>query len=378
MPYITVPLSPAYHQITLEEILAGKTFVGPIRDNANNTRTYYTERDGSEMYDAGTVEFIIQKLEEFVERHADLYKADRHSLYHKFFIPKKSGGLREINAPVPALMDALNELKGILQNYAGAMYHTAAFAYVKGRSTIDAVKKHQFNNSHWFMKVDFHDFFGSTTQKFTLGMLTNIVPFNLVSKSPRGQTVLGKAMDLCFLDGGLPQGTPISPMLTNLLMIPVDFVLSNKLRSYNNQKFVYTRYADDMLISSGVEFKSADIQNLIREVLKQFDAPYTFKEEKTRYGSRSGANWNLGVMLNKDNEITVGHAKKKAFRAMINNYVLDKKHNKSWPVEDVQTMSGLLSYYKMIEPEYFTGLLQGLSVKYQFDIKSAIKADLKL
>jgi len=69
---------------------------------------------------------------------------------------------------------------------------------------------------------------------------------------------------------------------------------------------VYTRYADDLLISGRQGFSADEAQNVVGEVLAYFHAPFAVKPEKTRYGSRSGSNWNLGVVLNKDKEITIG------------------------------------------------------------------------
>jgi hypothetical protein len=275
-------------------------------------------------------------------------------------------------------MDALNELRAILEEKCNVLYHTSAFAYIKGRCTVDAVKKHQQNNSNWFLKVDFHDFFGSTTKEFTMKTLRNIVPFNLLLEFPRTGAEIEKALDLCFLDGGLPQGTPISPMLTNLLMIPIDFALANGFRNFHDkgQYFVYTRYADDMLISSLRDFDPKEVQEYIRTVIESVGAPYTFKEEKTRYGSRAGSNWNLGLMLNKDNEITVGHRAKKHFRAMMTNYILDSKNGVKWSVDDLHSMQGILSYYKMIERDYFEGLLNSMNEKHGVDVEKMIKRDL--
>ncbi|MCL2052843.1 MAG: hypothetical protein FWG90_00155 [Oscillospiraceae bacterium] len=45
-----------------------------------------------------------------------------------------------------------------------------------------------------------------------------------------GVIELQKALSLCFSNGGLPQGTPISPFITNVMMIPLDHKLSNSLR----------------------------------------------------------------------------------------------------------------------------------------------------
>ena len=39
----------------------------------------------------------------------------------------------------------------------------------------------------------------------------------------------------------------ISSLITNVMMIPVDFKLTKAFRNYEKQRFVYTRYADSMV-----------------------------------------------------------------------------------------------------------------------------------
>lgn len=374
MSYVTVPQSPMYHQFTLEELLTGKAKGnGLIRMNIANTRTIITDKP---FGDVAYINNLINILHDFNVRYADLASGERTSLYHQFFIPKPTGGLREINAPCPELMIALTELKTIFEESFGALYHTSAYAYIKQRSTVDAIKKHQQNDSKWFLKTDFSNFFGSTTPKFVLKMLKMIRPFDVVCEYG-GEEELIKALDLCFLKGGLPMGAPISPMLTNLIMIPIDYHLCKNLKSGElGQHYIYTRYADDMLISSYKPFKFTDMVDYINSILKQFDAPFALKPSKTRYGSRAGANWNLGLMLNKDNKITIGHKRKKTMRAMIHNYLMDKKNNISWPIEDVQTMNGQLSYFKMIESEYVDAIIESFNAKFNTDVMALIKADI--
>jgi hypothetical protein len=81
-------------------------------------------------------------------------------------------------------------------------------------------------------------------------------------------------------------------------------------------------------------------------------------------------------MLNKDNQITIGHKKKKHFKAMLDGYVRTKKAGGGWDLHDVQVLSGLISYYRMIEREYIDYVMQQCCNKNCFDILSSIKADL--
>ena len=129
-------------------------------------------------------------------------------------------------------------------------------------------------------------------------MLARIFPFSEIVKYPVGRDEFTKALSLCFLNNGLPQGTPISPFITNVMMIAIDHKISNTLRNFDNKRFVYTRYADDLLISCKIDFNKDLVQKLVADTLSEFNAPFGIKAEKTRYGSSAGRNWNLGLMLN--------------------------------------------------------------------------------
>jgi len=156
-------------------------------------------------------------------------------------------------------------------------------------------------------------------------------------------------------------------------MIPIDHALTKRFR---DRRMVYTRYADDLLITSRQKFSSDEVQQMVCDVLAYFHASFTVKTEKTRYGSRSGSNWNLGVVLNKDNEITIGHVKKKHFHAMLNNYILDRRNGSPWSLEDVMVFNGLISYYKMIEKTVIEGIIARYDQKYGVNTMAMIKADI--
>lgn len=378
MVYLTVMQSPMYHQMTLDELLFEENFhSGPINSNTANTRTYEMPFIGEKFRRKVDISAIIDKFAEFNNSVSGLREQSRQSLYREFPIPKRSGGVRIIDAPKPELMEALRRLKYIIENDCGALYHTSAFAYVKNRCAVDAVKRHQSNESKWFGKFDLSNFFGSTTLEFVMKMFSMIFPFSEVVKVQRGKNELEMALELAFLNGGLPQGTPISPLITNVMMIPVDYKLSNIFRDFRRQKFVYTRYADDFLISSRYDFNINDVQNTIEEVLKSFDAPFSINRKKTRYGSSSGRNWNLGVMLTADNKITVGHRKKRQMQAMLASYVMDRKNGSFWDKNDIQVMAGHLAYYKSVEGEEIDKMVAHVGQKFGVNIYALIKSDLQ-
>lgn len=398
MYYIVEKQSPYTRQMSIEDLLFGNVEKDSnIVDNKNCTRTYKTENVPLKLKESVDLYHLVYTLHEFNERHKDLScgsrtglaaALDRHSLYREFYIPKKSGGLRKIDAPNAELMTALRELKNIFEDDFGALYHTSAFAYIKGRSTMDALKRHQKNESRWYGKYDLSNFFGSTTLDFVMEMFEKIFPFSEVVKAKDvmhlqtgelmdGEEELRRALELAFLDGGLPQGTPLSPTITNIMMIPIDFKLCNEFRNHNKQYFVYTRYADDFLISSKYDFDFREVERTIEDCLREFNAPFSIKAQKTRYGSRNGSNWNLGLMVNANNEITIGRKKKKQLENMLSAYANDRIAGKYWELGDIQAMQGIYAYAKMVEGSTIDRIVEHIDKKKNSNILLWIKQDLK-
>ena len=380
MVYIVVKQSPMYKQMNIEDLLFGSVCDNLlISKNIGNTKTYCLEELPEKLHRAINKGALINKLKEFNQSVDHLRTVDRAKLYYSFLIPKKTGGTRRIDAPNPELMDALRSLKTLLETSFGAkvLYHTSAFAYIEGRSTIDAVKRHQANESRWYAKFDLSNFFGNTTMEFTMQQLSMIFPFSEIIKIPEGRTELERALDLAFLNGGLPQGTPISPLITNIIMIPIDFKLKKALRDFDGKYHVYTRYADDFIISSRYDFNFRNVEKLITDTIVNSGAKFRLKSEKTRYGSTAGRNFNLGLMVTSENRITIGNAKKRQIEMLMRNYAIDVKNGNRWDLSDVQVFAGQLSYLRMVEPDVFERIVQHINGKFSIDIMSEIKADLK-
>lgn len=379
MPYITANRAPKSYQLTLDDILNGVDESRlALQKDTKDTRTWYVERVSRKLIERTDWNDMKMSLRHFVAKYYSLISMeDKSSLYWHFKIPKRSGGLRQIDAPNDELKAAQYELKLILEKKFYMSYHTSAFAYVHGRCTIDAVKRHQTNHSRWFLKTDMRHFFPSTSPEFLTKMLCMTFPFcHFVQIDNENKELLKQALSLCFLNGGLPQGTPTSPMLTNAMMIPVDYALSKMCHEYQPH-LCYTRYADDLLISSQYSFKWSDVQGRIMQILKEFDAPFVLHPDKTRYGSSSGRNWNLGVMLNADNNITIGYAKKKMFKAMVFSFMTDDANGKHWDIGDIQHMLGLCSYYRMVEKNSIDEILNTYSQKFNKNVEATAKSYLR-
>ena len=377
MYYITTRQFQKPFQIKFEDVLFGNLNVNKMigESDATGTVTRAVWNVPKEIIEKVDIQYLIEWLKSFNRINEKLFEADRESLYTHFKIPKKTGGWRKIDAPCDELQNALGTLAGFLENIAGVLYHTSAFAYVKERSIVKAVQKHANFKSNWFLKTDISGFFPNTTLEFTMNMLSKIFPLSEVMKDPEGKEALMKAISLGFLNDSLPQGTKLSPCLTNCIMIPIDHKLFGE---FSKRKMVYTRYADDMHISAKENFPYKKMVQLITDTFREFDAPYVIKNEKVHYGSIKGRNWMLGLMLNGDHEITVGYRTKKYFKAELCNFILDTIHGNRWDLDDVQHLSGQISYYRMIEKDYFNKIIKRANEKWNVDTDQLIKSYLKV
>ena len=96
--------------------------------------------------------------------------------------------------------------------------------------------------------------------------------------------------------------------------------------------------------------------------------PLQLNHAKTRITSINGKNFNLGLMLNKERNITVGNKAKELMRAKLSNFA---QHSAT--KGEAEELHGLLNYYLQIEPEYFQGLLTRYSRKYNMDILRSLR-----
>ena len=349
-----------------------------IQSNYIETKTVVAncELRNSHNYES-TIYYLKSKIERFNDTH------QLNEMYTQFKIPKHTGGMRTIDAPNEELKGFMREISNEVQRKLKLVPHNSAYAYVKNRSVIDAVKVHQENKSRWFLKIDLKDFFGSCSKEFIVKQLSKIYPFaagieyeNDLSASVT-KMFLDELTTLSCLDNKLPQGTPMSPWLTNLVMVEFDYKITRMLNNIYNkglpkQRYVYTRYADDILISAKEKF---NYEIVIDEIEKLFiNTPLTIKTEKTRFGSSSGRNWNLGIMYNKDGELTVGHKKKRLIKDNIYYFI---KFKDNFSLDECQWLQGNIAWIQAVEPAYVEGLLKYYKDKFNVDVLTELTDKIK-
>ena len=379
MYYITLPAAPHTKQISIDEFLYGDFSFDEIkRRDIPYTRTVKAASIPYNIKSKTHVHAMIRSLQNIVSSTQD-YDFDHMEKYYRHYeIPKKSGGKRPIDEPLPELKSSLKLLRHCLEFDCGAKWHTSAYAYVPGRGTKDERLYHANRGSRWFEYLDFHNFFGSFTYKYAWETITHIYPFCMIVEHEDGRKALEHCLKLCFLKGGLPQGTPISPMLTNLLMIPFDFEMSKKLsHDFEDKRLFYTRYADDICISCSKDFNPKEIEKAVLGMLKDCGAPFELNTKKTHYCSYAGHNFHLGLMYNAHGDVTIGWKKKDEIKAMLTNYALDTKNGKYHSKHDAQIILGQFNYFRQQEKEYADYVIEHLSNKFGIDIEHTLLAQIR-
>jgi len=165
-----------------------------------------------------------------------LYIVPASQRYTTFQIPKKSGDTRLISAPATALKIIQRKLNQVLQ----AVYprKPSVHGFVRGVSVVTNAQEHA--KRKFVLRVDLRDFFPSINFGRVRGMFM-AVPYQ---RNPAVATVLAQ---ICCFDGGLPQGAPTSPIVSNMICAKMDSQLQNLAREHRS---FYTRYGDDIIFST--------------------------------------------------------------------------------------------------------------------------------
>ncbi len=172
--------------------------------------------------------------------------------YTVFTIPKRSGGVRTIAAPDERLKLLQQRLADILYNCQDDILdiqgrkNTVSHGFEKKKSVFTNAWPHK--NRRYVLNLDLEDFFPSINFGRVRGFFINDRHFAL---HPKTATIISQIA--CF-ENQLPQGSPCSPVISNLIAHILDIRLAKLAKNTTSR---YTRYADDITFSTNArEFPS--------------------------------------------------------------------------------------------------------------------------
>lgn len=290
-------------------------------------------------------------------------KVSKTTHYQRFYMPKKSGGVRLISAPMPRLKHAQYWVfHNILQQIP---LHSAGHGFRPAHSIVSNAEPHQGQDI--VINMDLRDFFPSISYKRIKGL------FHALGYSEQIATILGllctePEIDQVELDGEtyyvanserhLPQGAPTSPALTSILCRRLDSRLQGMADKLG---FAYTRYADDLTFSASGETARQFTQLLwqARKIIE--DEGFVLHPEKLRIMRKGSRQEVTGIVVNE--KLSVNRKTLKNFRALlfhIEKDGLDGKHWKGQPVS-LAFLKGFANYVKMVDPDKGRPLLDRIN-----------------
>lgn len=264
--------------------------------------------------------------------------------YKVYQIPKRSGGMRTICHPSRELK-ALQYvfLREIL---ADLPIHESATAYKVGSSIKNNASRHL--SSRIILKLDFESFFPSIKVAHWVAYAKAMFPHWTANDIKFSAYVMfwgaGGYQPVC-----LSIGAPTSPLLSNAMMFQFDGVLSNFA---HENGLVYTRYADDITISSAGHLDKDAIMAKIKLAMDLIDYPkLKLNVAKTKLASKSTSRRVTGLVIANDGSLSLGRDRKRMISSMVHHAINGKSD-----VTTIAHLAGLLSFAHDVEPSFIAAL----------------------
>jgi RNA-directed DNA polymerase len=236
--------------------------------------------------------------------------ADNIEAHYKYqVLDQGKAKVRQLRVPDKELKLILRRVnRNILTKYS---FGTAAHGGIRGRSPRTNATQHL--GSRWVINLDVKEFFPNIRHYVVYRLFRRELGF--------GRDVARLLTRLTTLDSQLPQGSPTSTTIANLVLAgPVD----GPVREVAARRGVrYTRFVDDVALSGN---EPRDLINLVARTLSRRRLPMhrrkgKFQGEKLKIVSAAHRQEVTGLVVNSRNGPTVSKSKRDQVRAAIHGLV---------------------------------------------------------
>ncbi|HAW1647813.1 TPA: RNA-directed DNA polymerase [Escherichia coli] len=286
-----------------------------------------------------------------------IYIRNTDNLYSQFTIKKKNGSDRHISAPDPELKEIQSRLSDLLQDCLNNIRENSkednnfSHGFERNRSIITNAEKHK--SKKWVLNIDLSNFFDEFNFGRVRGYFLKNKNFSLNTEL---STLIAKIA--CHQDK-LPQGSPCSPVITNLILVSLDRRLSNLC---NRVGCTYTRYADDITISTNkkefprniIKSHNENSIDLNKKFLKEIiSSGFQINLNKLRLFDRKCRQEVTGLTVNRFVNVDNKYAKK--IRAMAHSlftkggYTLTDKKTREQRAGNINELGGMLSFIDYVD-----------------------------
>ena len=236
------------------------------RDNLNLAFKNVKANKGA----SGIDELSIEETEKFIKEHKNqivwqLYNRKyQPQPVRRVEIPKANGGVRKLG--IPTVLDRVIQqaMVQVLSPIFEPYFSEYSYGFRPNRCCQMAIIKalEYFNDGYdWIVDIDLEKFFDNVPHDRLLRMVSDVVKdgnvVSLVNKFLKaGVMIQGNYEDTVI---GTPQGGPLSPLLSNIMLNKLD-------KELESRNLHFTRYADDTIIL----VKSEKAANRVMESITYF------------------------------------------------------------------------------------------------------------
>lgn len=247
-----------YGSDLLEQILS--------RDNMNSAYKRVKANKGSHGVDGMRVDELLQYLKEHGQELRQSLLKGRYipQSVKRVEIPKPDGGKRLLGIPTVVDRVIQQSIAQVLTPIYEKKFSDNSYGFRPLRSAKQAVEKcrEYINEGYtWAVDIDLAKYFDTINHDKLIRLLSNDIKdgrvISLIRKYLRSGVMINGV--IMKTEEGAPQGGPLSPLLSNIMLHELDVELTKR-------KLCFCRYADDC----NIYVKSKKAANRVMESITQF------------------------------------------------------------------------------------------------------------
>jgi len=262
-------------------------------------------------------------------------------------IPKAGGGVRRLG--IPTVMERLVQqaLLQVLGPIFEAGFSERSYGFRAGRRAQDAVRAAQGYveaGKSWVVDIDIERFFDTMNQDLLMARVAKVI------RDKRILRLIGRYLRAGALDGGewepsetgTPQGGPLSPLLGNIYLDPLD-------RELERRGLSFCRYADDCNIYVSSEAAAERVLGSIGDWIERH-----LRLRVNRAKSGRGRPWErqfLGFAIDREGRITIAERSLQRYKQKVRELWRGSQSLTSAELRDRwrRWLQGWWGYYRLAE-----------------------------